>query len=128
MDNLKTSNQLIYFTNDILDSTIGLSIDAALKPTMWFKERDEIITKSKYKGKNVDTKFPQYANVDKLVVQFWEYTSPCMCASIRNTHISIVTLNNNTEHKATYKLHLYRYVDSKVGYVEVVDNYYSYFS
>ncbi len=127
MDNLKTSNQLIYFTNDILDSTIGLSIDAALKPNMWFKERDEIITKSKYKGKNVDTKFSQYANVDKLVVKFWEYTSPCMCASIGNTYISIVTLNNNTEHKATYKLHLYRYVDSKIGYTEI-GNYYSYFS
>lgn len=127
MDNLKTSNQLIYFTNDILDSTIGLSIDTALKPTMWFKERDDIITKSKYKGTNVDTTFPQYANVDKLVVQFWEYTSPCMCASISSTYISIITLNNNTDHKATYKLHLYRCVDSKVGYIEV-DNYYSYFS
>ena len=126
-DNLKTPNQLIYFTNDTMDSTIEFSINTALKPTMWFKERDDIITTAKYTCKNFNTKFPEYIDVDKLVVQFGEYTSPCLCASIKNTYVSIITLNNNYEHKASYKLHLYKYVDSRVGYTEV-DTYYSYFS
>lgn len=128
MDNLKKANQLMYFTNDELHSTIGFSTDKSNLPTMWFKERDDIITKAKFwSSKNLEKQLPAYINIDKLVVKFNEYNSPCMCANISSVYTSIVTLNTNSEHKATYKLDLYKYSGSKVGYTEI-GTYYSYFS
>lgn len=127
MSSLKIKNQIIYFTNEGLNSTIGLSISKSLKPMMWFKEHDDIITNSKFIGKKIDKLFTEYINVDKLVVQFGEYSSYCICASISNTYISIITLNTNHEQKASYKLHLYKYNSSNSDYSEI-GIYYSYFS
>jgi hypothetical protein len=126
MDNLKKANQLIYFTNDELNSTIGFSIYTSMRPNMWIKERDDIITKATFITKNINKQFPDYTNVNKLVVKFSEYNSPCVCSSVSALYISIITLNTNIEHKATYKLHLYKYHGSKIGYTEI-GFYYSYF-
>jgi hypothetical protein len=125
MDSLKTPNQLMYFINNELSSIIGFSIDESLKPTMWFKEHDDNITKSKFTYKNIDKQFPDY--VDKLVVQFSEYSSPCLCANINGKYISIITLNTDNEHKATYKLLVYRY-KKILSNCDLIGTYYSYFS
>lgn len=128
MDTLNKPNQLIYFVNDELSSTIGFSTDKSNSPNMWFRERDDIITKAKLlSNKNIDKKLPDYINVEKLTVQFSEYNSPCMCATINSVYTSIITINTNSEHKATYKLDLYKYGGSKIGYTEI-GTYYSYFS
>lgn len=121
MDNLKTPNQLIYFTNNELKMTIGLSFDNKLKPTMWYKDRDDIYTISK-----IVKNFPDYIDVEKIVIQCNEYDSPCLCAVSMNKYTAIITLNTNTEHKATYKLHLY-HMNSTNKY-EDMGMYYSYFS
>ncbi len=125
MDTLKTPNQLLYFTNEELQMTIGFRVDQSSQPIMWYKERDDIITKSKFISTRMDTHFPEYKDTDKLLVKFYEYDSPCLCASISNKYIGIITLNTNTEHKATYKLHLY--YDSGKKYDDL-GIYYSYFS
>ena len=128
MDTLNKPNQLIYFVNDELASTIGFSVDKSNSPNMWFRERDDIITKTKFlSNKNIDNQLPEYINVEKLVVKFSEYNSPCMCASINNVYINIITINTNSEHQATYKLDLYKYNGCKIGYTEI-GTYYSYFS
>jgi hypothetical protein len=125
MDKLKTPNNLLYFTNNELQITLGLSIDKSLKPIMWYRERDDIITRSKFVNKNVDIFFPEYTDIDKLVIKFSEHDSPCMCSSITNTYISIITLNYNNEHRATYKLHLY-YKNGNT--YDDIGLYYSYFA
>ena len=128
MDTLNKPNQLIYFVNNELSSTIGFNTDKSNSPNMWFRERDDIITKAKFLcNKKISKQLPGYINVDKLVVEFGEYSSPCMCATITNVYTSIITLNTNSEHKATYKLYLYKYNGSKTGYTEI-GTYYSYFS
>ncbi len=123
MDRLRTQNQLLYFTNNELNMTIGLTFDKSLQPTMWYKERDDLLTKSKCIK---DKKIPEYNNVDKIVIKFCEYDSPCLCAISNNTYIAIITLNTSSEHKATYKLHLY--VVSIGNKYEDMGVYYSYFS
>ena len=128
MDNLRVPNQLIYFTNDELHSMIGFSTDKSNKPNMWFKERDDIITKAKFlSSKKLETQLPDYINVDKISLKFNEYNSPCMCATIDTVYTSVITLNTNSEHKATYKLDLYKHNSSKIGYTSI-GTYYSYFS
>jgi hypothetical protein len=126
MNNLKTPNQLIYFTNDELNSNIGLSLDKSLNPTMWYKERDDIISKCNFLNKKFDKYFPEYTNVDKLILQFREYDSPCLCSIPMNKYICIITLNTNNEHKATYKLHVY-YVSGNNKY-ENIGVFYSYYA
>jgi hypothetical protein len=126
MDSLKTPNQLIYFTNNELNMTLGLSFDKKLRPTMWYREHDDIYTISKIITKNLDKQFPDYIELQKQVIQFCEYDSPCLCAISMNKYTAIITLNTSTEHKATYKLHLYSTVGSNK--YEDMGIYYSYFS
>jgi len=127
MDNLNLPNRLIYFNNKILDSTIGFSINKNLQPIMWFKENGGNITISKLVTKSIDAQFPEYSNCDKYVVKFREYSSSCMCATITSKYITIITVNTDSEYKATYKLHLYKYKNS-ISKFDDMGVYYSYYS
>jgi hypothetical protein len=124
MEELTSNNKLSYFTNNDLDRTIGLIITKK-KPIMWFKDRDDIITRTKYVKKLNDT-FYEYENCDKLQIRFGELSSTCICSSMNKEYLAIITLNTDLTHKATYKLHLYEilkhsnYIDSGI--------YYSYYS
>jgi hypothetical protein len=132
MESLTTSDQLLYFTNNELNSTIGLSITKK-KPTMWFQERDELLTQTKsfnnFKGFKEST-LGQYEDVEKAIFKVSELSSPCMCSGITAEHLAVITANNDPSHKATYKLHLYRM--TKVGVYSYKYNdsgiYYSYFA
>lgn len=127
MDNLNLPNRLIYFNNKPLDSTIGFSINKKLQPIMWFKEHGDTITVSKLVTKSIDAQFPEYINCDKYVVKFGEYSSSCMCATITSKYITIITVNTDSEYKATYKLHLYKY-NKSISKFDDIGVYYSYYS
>jgi hypothetical protein len=124
MEELTKNNNLSYFTNNELNRTIGLIV-IKNKPNMWFKDRDDIITRTKY-SKNLDDTFYEYENYEKIIIRFGELSSTCICSSIDKKYIAIITLNTDLTHKATYKLHLFEvvknsnYIDSGI--------YYSYYS
>jgi hypothetical protein len=115
MEALFRTDQLLYFKNEEIGSTIGLIIDKK-KTSMWFGDRDEIPTRTKvinnFKNYN-DPQLEKYINVDKYLVWFGELTSTCMCASVGTEYLAIITNNNDHAHKATYKLHMFTI--SKVG-------------
>jgi hypothetical protein len=89
---------------------------------MWFKERDDVLYRSKFLNNKLDNYFLEYSNIDKLVLKLSEYDSPCLCSFITKKYICIITLNTNNEHKATYKLQLYcllgsnKYTDMGIFY------------
>ena len=129
MDNLTAPNQLFYFTKNDINSTIGLSI-VNNKPIMWFRERDDLVTRTKIIKPPNDAKFLKDDTTEKLIVRFGEYDSTCMCSNISNKFLSIITLNTDVEHKATYKLQLFKIVKIGVKTNNYIDNgtYYSYFA
>jgi hypothetical protein len=124
MEELTGNNKLSYFTNNELNRTIGLIL-IKNKPIMWFKDRDDIITRTKYVTKLNDI-FYEYEDCEKILIRFGELSSTCICSSIDKKYLAIITLNIDPTHKATYKLHLYEivkhsnYIDSGI--------YYSYYS
>lgn len=124
MEDLTKNNNLSYFTNNELNRTIGLIV-IKNSPIMWFKERDDIITRTKYVKKLNDT-FYEYENCDKILVRFGELDSTCICSRINKKYLAIITLNTDPTHKATYKLHLYEIVKHS-NYIDT-GIYYSYYS
>ena len=113
MEELIKNNNLSYFTNNDLNRTIGLIV-IKNKPNMWFKEHDDIITRT------------EYENYEKIIIRFGELSSTCICSSIDKKYIAIITLNTDVAHKATYKLHLFEVLK----HCNYIDNgiYYSYYS
>ena len=124
MEELTKNNKLSYFTNNSLERTIGLIV-VKNKPIMWFKDRDDIITRTKYVKKLNDV-FYEYEDCEKLLVGFGELSSPCICSSIVKKYLAIITLNTDHTHKATYKLHLYEILKGS-NYTDI-GIYYSYYS
>jgi hypothetical protein len=124
MEDLTKNNNLSYFTNNELNRTIGLIV-IKNNPIMWFKERDDIITRTKYVKKLNDT-FYEYEDCEKLQIHFGELDSTCICSRMVKQYLAIITLNTDPTHKATYKLHLYEIVKHS-NYIDT-GIYYSYYS